>query len=428
MARRKKSQLLQIYENGQKVGMLKKTSAGAISFQYSEDWIVSNKPPISMSLPIQEAEYSGPNVSAFFDNLLPDSSLIRRKIAERMNSQSDSAFDLLSAIGADCVGALQFVPEPLTAPKIKPIKGELITKNTIEKKLKNLESFPLGNDKENDFRISIAGAQEKTAFLRLNNNWYAPQGSTPTTHIFKPSMGMLHHGIDLTTSVENEWLCMEICRFFGLESANCELAKFGSQKCLVVERFDREWISKSKIRRIHQEDMCQALGYFSGSKYESDGGPGIAEIMEFLDASDERQKDRETFLKAQLVFYLLGATDGHAKNFSIFLTNTGFRMAPLYDVMSIFPALSSRQIEKKHAKLAMAIGKNRKYRLFDIHTRHFEQTAAQVGFSITDFREIMRWLKSRSSALTQAIRLPRSFPKEVSLPILEGIRHQAEKL
>jgi len=430
MTRRRKTQRLDIHQNGQFVGRLERVANGAVGFQYAPEWLNDrSSAPISMSLPLREEAFKGKEALDYFDNLLPDNVEIREKVASRVQAESDATFDLLSAIGQDCVGALQFVPEGANATGRRQAKGDLINERDIAEKLKNLGFSPLGLDAENaSFRISIAGAQEKTAFLKKNGNWYVPKGATPTTHIFKPPMGVLHNGIDLRTSVENEWLCLEICRHLGLDTANTEMAKFEDQKCLIVERFDRKWESPQTLWRIPQEDMCQALGLPSTKKYQSDGGPGIKRIMSFLDASDERSMDRSAFMRAQLVFFLLAATDGHAKNFSIFLSKTGFRLTPIYDVMSVFPAIRKKELPKQKAKLAMAVGDSHHYKLIEITRRHFDQTAKACGFPKKELDRLIEDLKERVPKIETAVKPPEGYPIWIFESIVQGAMKQAEKL
>jgi serine/threonine-protein kinase HipA len=431
MARARKTQRLSVFQNASQVGTLERAVSGAISFSYTSEWLEEKGPfPISLSLPLQEARFRGGEVSSYFDNLLPDNIEIRDTIVRRVNAESSKTFDLLSAIGHDCVGALQFFTEDVDRPKLTEPKGHRLADSDIEHILKNLTFSPLGIEgTEPDFRISIAGAQEKTALLLMKGKWHRPEASTPTTHILKPPMGILHNGIDLTTSVENEWLCLEISRFLGLEVTNSKIATFGAQKCLVLERFDRHWLGSDKLLRRPQEDMCQALGVSPVKKYESDGGPSIGQIMSLLDASDERTKDRANFMRSQLVFYLLAATDGHAKNFSIYLSPSGFRMTPLYDVMSIFPAVRKRQVAWQKGKLAMAVGRSRHYRLKEIALRHFEETATQVGFPATQLAKIVEDLKARvHDRLEEKISLPKGFPEVIFDSIVEGLKKQASRL
>src|SRR5262249_45392510 len=213
------------------------------------------------------------------------------------------------------------------------------------------------------------GAQEKTAFLFWKDRWHVPHSATPTTHIMKPQIGKLSNGIDLTRSVENEYLCLKLIAAFGLPSANVAIADFKGYRALVVERFDRLWTKErsKRLLRLPQEDCCQALSVPPTRKYETDGGPGIADVLEMLKGSDDPDADRRMFLKAQILNWLLAATDGHAKNFSIFLRPGGrFRLAPLYDVMSAQPARDAGQLQRNKMKLALAVGERQHYVVEDI--------------------------------------------------------------
>ncbi len=238
-------------------------------------------------------------------------------------------------------------------------------------------------------------------------------------------MGILHNGIDLTTSVENEWLCLKICAHLGLPVANAEIATFGDQKCLVVERFDRKWTSR-KVLRVPQEDLCQALGFPSSKKYQFEGGPGLVRIMTLLNASDERKKDRANFMRSQLIFFLLAATDGHAKNFSLFLTKNGFRLTPFYDVMSAFPAATKRQIQIQKATLAMSVAK--RYKLKEIVRRHYVAAAKEAGFSQRELNEIIDELKESVPTLADQIDMPKGFPDEIFTQVFGGLEKQLRRL
>lgn len=197
----------------------------------------------------------------------------------------------------------------------------------------------LGSPDEDELRISLAGAQEKTALLWHRGKWCRSKGATPTTHILKLSLGEVG-GLraDFSTSVENEWLCTQIAQAYGLPATECEIASFGHHKALVVTRFDRRLLNKTWWARLPQEDFCQVFGVRCERKYEEKGGPGIAEILDTLRGSDEAETDRSHFLAAQLLFWLLAAPDGHAKNFSLFLEPLGrFRLTPFYDILSAWP-------------------------------------------------------------------------------------------
>ena len=175
-----------------------------------------------------------------------------------------------------------------------------------------------------------------------------PMGATPTTHIFKLPLGLVgNRQADMRSSVENEWLCAQILRALGLSVAQCDIATFGERKVLIVKRFDRALQSLPGrapwLARLPQEDFCQALGIPGERKYESEGGPGIRDILRQLDTSSRADADKLVFIQAQLAFWLMAATDGHAKNFSIFLERGGgFHLTPLYDVLSIWPIIGNR--------------------------------------------------------------------------------------
>lgn len=202
---------------------------------------------------------------------------------------------------------------------------------------------------ENDFRISVAGAQEKTALLRIGNDWCIPKGITPTTHIIKLPIGEIRQPnatLDLSQSVDNEYYCLLLAKELGLNVPDAEIIKAGRVRALAVKRFDRRWnTERTVLLRLPQEDMCQTFGLPSSVKYESDGGPGIAQIMAFLMGSSEALKDRYDFMKFQVFQWLIGATDGHAKNFSVFIQAGGsYRLTPFYDIISAFPVLGGTGI------------------------------------------------------------------------------------
>jgi serine/threonine-protein kinase HipA len=211
---------LYLYMNGQKVGNLTRTSTGQLRFEYHDTWLQSEaRRPISLSMPLSQKTYKGDVVESFFDNLLPDSQPIRSRIQARFGAKSNRCFDLLWHVGRDCVGALQLLPEDAGSMNIRRIDAVELTDSQIADILRHYTTMPLGMN-DDEFRISIAGAQEKTALLRMNDRWYRPAGVTPTSHIFKLPIGRIaHSGMDLTDSVENEWLCHLILKAYGIPVA-----------------------------------------------------------------------------------------------------------------------------------------------------------------------------------------------------------------
>jgi serine/threonine-protein kinase HipA len=432
MARRSRHQRLNVFLNSRHVGQLNRETSGAIDFRYDPDWLAWEQTlPVSLSLPLREERYIGAPVVAVFDNLLPDNPGIRKRVAERVGAEGIDAFSLLAALGRDCVGALQFMPEDSEPGPAGALNGHEIGDGEVGAILRNLARNPLGVDSDDDFRISIAGAQEKTALLRKEGRWLKPDGVTATTHIMKPQIGKLPNGIDLSHSVENEYLCLTFMQALGLPSAAVEMAIFDGEAALVIERFDRFWTGDARLLRVPQEDCCQALSVPWTQKYENEGGPGVVSIAKLLAGSDVPDADQRHFLKSIITFWLLGATDGHAKNFSVFLSpGGGFRMTPLYDVLSAQPNVDAKQIRHNQFKLAMAVGRNRHYVIGSVSGRHFVETAEQAGLGRrTVLSVIDDLLETVSVALEQTLAsLPAGFPEAIAGPIAAGVKERLEQL
>ena len=318
---------------------------------------------------------------------------------------------------------------------MRKIAATPLTAKAVESLLADTVSPPIGRaDESEDFRISLAGAQEKTALLREGRQWMRPQGSTPSTHILKLPIGTGGGGIDLSTSVENEWLCAQLLRAFGVPVAGCWMERFGAQKVLVVERFDRRRSSDGAwIVRLPQEDFCQATGVPGERKYEADGGPGIRRIMQVLLGSSQAHEDRLDFFRTQILFWMLCAIDGHAKNFSLRLeAGGGYRLTPRYDVLSAHPVLGAARgrLSPKKVKLAMAMeGASRHYLWYEILPRHLEETARRCG--IADAYAPMRaqLVESTAAVIDQvAASLPPNFPESIAAPVFDGLRRAQKAL
>lgn len=429
--------VLVVWMNGERVGEWAFSPQGGHSFRYDEHWLSSPlRRPLSLSLPLEQGTdpLIGPRVEAFFDNLLPDSLDIRRRLSHKFGT-SLHTMDLLEQIGRDCVGAIQLLPTDAQRPDIRRIEAEPLTSAHVEHLLDQTLAEPApGVSDEEDLRISIAGAQEKTALLWHENQWCRPLGPTPTTHIFKLPLGKVG-GVraDFSTSVENEWLCGEIFREFGQPVANCQIARFGRYKVLIVERFDRRLVENTWWARLPQEDFCQTLGIPSEQKYEERGGPGMSDILGVLRGSDFPEADRQRFLTSQLLFWLLAAPDGHAKNFSIFIEAGGrYRLTPLYDIMSAWPVTGEgpNQFQRQKLKLAMAVrSKNTHYRMAHIQRRHWNAVAKTNGLG-EDFEPVIQQLIAKTPRVVEAVaaRLPARFPTVVSESIFDGLLAQVKRL
>ncbi|GAC1525902.1 MAG: type II toxin-antitoxin system HipA family toxin [Ramlibacter sp.] len=433
---------LAIWTNGQLVGHWTPSGRRPAELEYEPSWVQSTSGrPLSLSLPfpiIGNEPLKGPVVENFFENLLPDSDVIRRRLAARFTEGSEDAFDLLAALGRDCVGAIQLLPPDQPPDGYDRIEGVSLAPEDIANLLRGTVSTSDHGrrDDKDDFRISIAGAQEKTALLWHEGRWMRPQGATPTTHIIKMPLGLIGNmRRDMSTSVHNEWLCLKLLRAFGIPVANASIETFADHPpVLVVERFDRRLHQSGRwIVRLPQEDFCQALGVSPFKKYEADGGPGVATLARILHASQNARADLKTLLASQILFWLLAATDGHAKNFSIRLLAGGrFELTSLYDVLSAWPIIgeTGNLLSIHKAKLAMAIsGKSRHYELNSVKRRHFNATAARCGWGENCEDIITEVLANVESAIESASsQIPPGFPDDVARAITDGLRSQATKL
>lgn len=426
--------LLRVWMNGELVGAWS-VDRGAHAFEYSTSWLKSpHCRPLSLSLPLHSSSViKGASVKNYFDNLLPDNEKIRARIAQRFQTSAD-VFHLLAAIGRDCVGAVQILPDGMAPENWQQINAKVLSNQDIAQRIHELPSNAIPLHEDELFRISIAGAQEKTAFTFWQERWCLPQGLTPSTHIFKPVLGLIGLGnaaVDASDSVYNEWLCAQILAALGLPTANTNIAYFAQEPILVVERFDRAWQENGKwIARLPQEDFCQALGFAPDKKYQQYGGPSMQQCLQLLQGSNEKT-DPGFFMLAQFAFYLLAAPDGHAKNFSIFLhANHAYQMTPLYDVISAWPYIGNRhnQLSPHKVGLAMALrGKNAHYRFKEMHARHWHQMAMQYG-GIIVWQLIQACAQRVETALQQVeATLPPDFPAHTWQSIASGMRTHAQR-
>ncbi len=442
MGRPSHTRALNVWMNGLLVGQWRALRNGVMEFQYAQTWVdnrVARRPlSLSLPLPIEDTPLRGDSVANYFDNLLPDSEPIRRRLQSRFHTGSQDAFDLLAEIGRDCVGAVQLLPVDVEPVGVTQIQVVPLSDAEVEQSLLQAVT-PMGiagQENDDDFRISIAGAQEKTAFTWHQGSWCRPLGATPTTHIFKLPLGLVGGArADMRTSVENEWLCARLLEQFGIPVPKSEIQVFGEQKVLVVERFDRRYVSEQGYwLRIPQEDFCQVTGAPSSHKYERDGGPGMKEIARLLQGSENPDEDLDIFIRTQILFWMLAATDGHAKNFSIALQAGGrFRLTPIYDVLSVWPIVGTgpNKLDYQKQRMAMAWSgdKNRHYRLRDVQRRHLVTTAKNCGYG-AHIENTLQELVAQTPKAIEAVsmQLLANFPQDVFESITGGLRTMASKL
>ena len=445
MVSTRRPRALDVWMNGEHVGTWTVMRGGMDEFRYETGWVESPRcRPVSLSLPILPGNqvHRGAGVADWFDNLLPDSQAIRERIRHRFRTPSARAFDLLAAIGRDCVGAVQLVPAGNDPGDVRHVRSTPLDEAGVARILRGVTASPTmgGRNAGDEFRISIAGAQEKTALLFHEGRWHAPLGATPTTHILKLPLGLVGNmRANMHDSVENEWACMEVLRALGLPVAQNRIGAFedevSRERALVVTRFDRQWTTagggeSAWLLRLPQEDFCQATGTPAHLRYENDGGPGVARSLALLRAGDHADEDSLTFAQSQLAFWLLAATDGHAKNFSIFLRRDGYAMTPLYDVLSAWPIIGTgpNELAKQDATLAMAIRGSRPHRhLGELSVRHWRSLAHRTG-APNAFERMVDLVERSDGALdTVEQMLPPGYPAQLWERIAAGARSQRRR-
>jgi serine/threonine-protein kinase HipA len=358
-------------------GVITLRPGGTHKFEYLPSWQQNPRAiPLSYSMPLQQDAHGTRVITDFMWGLLPDNENTLRRWGTRFKISPHSPFALLAAIGEDCPGAVQIVPPGLDLKQRQKVKW--LKEGELEQRITTLKNDAGAGRLESDTgQFSLAGSQEKTALYRVNNRWGVPQGRTPTTHILKPETGRVVH------IAANEHFCLQLARRCGLPAALSEVQIIAGIPVIVVERFDRTR-SQGLVRRVHQEDMCQALA--NRKKYQQEGGPGIYDIMNLLQFSDNPEVDRNRFMRAQALNYIVAGTDAHARNYSIIHAPGGaFRLAPLYDVISDLPYSKRRGVK---STLAMTIGGERV--ISNILPRHWAKQAASVRFSKDRMSEHLR--------------------------------------
>lgn len=358
--------------DGQMIGRVTTNARARLTFTYDEKWrSAPNAYPLSISMPLALTEHPHRTIESFLWNLLPDNQAILDAWARKFQVSARNAFALISAVGEDCAGAVQFVPPERLDAVLQPTPHEIewLDEAAIANRLRLLrEDQSAWRIPRDTGQFSLAGAQPKTALLFEDGRWGVPSGRVPTTHILKPP-SVHFHG-----HVENEHFCLELARAIGLPVADSRIMRFQDELAIVVQRYDRVR-TPARLRRVHQEDVCQALGIPPTRKYQNEGGPGVRDIVELLNTySTDAGQDVDTFLDAIAYNWLIAGTDAHAKNYALLIgEQSRVRLAPLYDVASILPY---PEFDAERIKLSMKIG--REYRLRDIGSRQWRKLAGEV--------------------------------------------------
>lgn len=325
---------LGVYWEGARIGELERTDGR--TREYGFRYLNADR-PISLSLPLRAEAFSYADSRPFFEGLLPEG-VVREQIARALKLTSDDSYGLLSALGRDCAGALQIVDVKRMSdtPSVRWLLDE-----ELDRLIQELPRHPLGVMQADErMRLSLAGAQRKLVLVRgADGRFGQPLDGMPSTHILKPESDRS----DYPDIACNEFFCMRLAQLCGLTAAPVALILANGRNCVVVERFDRD-IAVAPARRLHQEDLCQALGLISTLKYQREDWdqPSYAGLARLLDEYSPRPgADRLSAARAVVFNFLVANADAHAKNISLLHRPDGVRLAPLYDVVStgVYPDL-----------------------------------------------------------------------------------------
>jgi serine/threonine-protein kinase HipA len=362
---------LYVLLDGDRVGSVEQRRGGRLVFTYDETWQESGASfPLSLSMPLTRTEHPDGIIRPFLEGLLPDNREFLERWGRRFQVSPRNPFGLLRQMGEDCAGAVQVVSqerfEEMGPPSAEEI--EWLSESEVAELLRDLvQRRGTGRFAQNQGQFSLAGAQPKTALFLDNGEWGVPFGAMPTTHILKPPAQADLDGFEV-----NEHFCLRLANSLGLATASSRVMEFDDQSAIVVERYDRTVAPDGTVKRLHQEDTCQALGIPPWNKYEHDGGPGVPAIVELLlRESDNSQIDLGAFLDALALNWVIAGTDAHAKNYSILISSESVRLAPFYDLLSSLPYPD--WVPYRKMKLAMRM--DREYQVWKIRARHWEGLA-----------------------------------------------------
>ena len=369
------SERLSVYLHNSLAGYLWLSDTNRYSFQYDPDYLEDPEAiPLSLSLPMREAPYTNDTARPFFSNLLPEGE-VRSLIAKIKQISEHNDFKLLEAIGGECAGAVSILPEHMTLGTDRDYTAlpeqeieDIITENSIRPVL----------ILKDELRLSLAGAQNKIPVYIDSDRFYLTTGIAPSSHILKPPSPYFKD------MVQNEYFCMRLAEAVQLPVPRSTIWKGKKHNAYIVERYDRKKVKGGIIERLHQEDLCQVLGFMPDQKYENEGGPGLAECCQILDMySSQPILDKQAIIKWVIFNYFIGNADAHGKNLSLIREIDGsIRLAPFYDL------ISTRAYPEISKKMAMKIGKETR---FDwIMERHWRLMADQLDLKFSYLKGLFK--------------------------------------
>jgi serine/threonine-protein kinase HipA len=350
-----------------------------LAFRYETSWRADAASfPLSLALPLSREEHGHKATFAFLWGLLSDNPDVIAHWSRLYGVSRYDAVELLVHVGEDCAGAVQLVPPAelnrvlgQPTPDDEKSSVEWLSEGDVVELLAGLRRNPAATRASTaQGQFSLAGAQPKTALYQdESGRWGVPRGRVPSNRILKPPV------LDLEDLAWNEHFCLRLARELGCAAVASTVQRFGDEIAIVVERYDRIRVGRT-LTRVHQEDMCQALAVAPTRRYESDGGPGIVDIAALLARhSLDADLDVARFLDANILNWLIGGTDGHAKNYSVLhAAGPDLRLAPLYDVIT---ALPYPQLARSTRRLAMSVDGERA--VDRITGAHWRTVARAVG-------------------------------------------------
>ena len=407
------SNSLNVFLNDKHIGILEKDGYGGVNFQYSNN----TDRILSLSLPIQKEPFENKQCRGFFNGLLPESEHTRIAIGKKYGINPKNDFSILQAIGYDCAGAVSFFDGDDEQTPLQYLQESYeidytpLSDDELEKFINELPQKPLATGIE-DMRLSLAGAQDKTSVIVVNGQIGIPKDNVPTSHIIKPAIN------GFSETIENEFICIKASEKLGIKVPDVKISYANKTKYFLIQRYDREVID-NKIKRIHQEDFCQASNISSAYKYQSEGGVDFKRCFEILRATSQPAVAINQFIQLMIFNYLIGNNDAHGKNFSILHYENGeIKFAPAYDILcsEVYPGLSN--------KMAMKIGGHYKHN--EILLRHFEKLAEENNINFTQLKKV---IKNQCEILPDIVSdVINGFENEIGKNILSVVQKNCTKL
>jgi len=357
---------LVVWWDGVRVGVLRIDENGDLEFVYDPAWVEdAARPAVSISLPKRRESFNRRETRPFYAGLLPEEAQ-RDAVAHALGVSRANDFRLLERLGGDVAGALTLWPEGDLPPEPQGLTAtEALTDDALLKVLARLPARPMLAGEEG-LRLSLAGAQQKLPVVLVNGRVALPAPGQPSTHILKPAIDRL------PGTTENEALAMRLAAALGLQVAPVEPRRTGERTYLLVERYDREVGADASVRRLHQEDFCQALGVAPERKYASEGGPIFRDCFDLVRRACAAPAPAVLRLVDAAIFNVLaGNADAHGKNYSLLYLAGGIGFAPLYDL------LCTAAYPDVHARLAMKVGKRSALEEFTPDT--WDDFAKEIG-------------------------------------------------